>query len=322
VEQGARFDAVIVNPPRRGVGPVARAWLARLASPLIAYVSCDPDTLARDLDHMSRLGYRCASTQPLDMIPLSDEVETVAVLRRAPPARPRVLYEDETVLFVDKAPHEPTLEHVEHVSSLLGRLRTSTQITEVMALSKLDVGASGVAIFAKSPEHEARWKRALVAASTRTRYRRLAIFAGHCVVRAMPEHGRALQIRRHFASIGHPVLGDDRYGHPSTNRHFEEKYGLDRTFLHCVRVEIDHPETGARLVVESELPGDLASVLERAGGPGTIRTLDQKNALGRNTSSYPPPPSTQQPDSRGASGSDGKLVRADIVSDEDDPRDV
>ena len=109
VEQGARFDAVIVNPPRRGVGPVARAWLARLASPLIAYVSCDPDTLARDLDHLSRLGYRCASTQPLDMIPLSDEVETVAVLRRAPPARPRVLYEDETVLFVDKAPHEPTL---------------------------------------------------------------------------------------------------------------------------------------------------------------------------------------------------------------------
>ena len=87
----------------------------------------------------------------------------------------------------------------------------------------------------------------------RTKYRRLAIFAGHCVARAMPDHGRPHQIRRHFASIGHPVLGDDRYGHPSTNRYFEEKYGLDRTFLHAARVELTHPSTGRRLVFEAGL---------------------------------------------------------------------
>jgi 23S rRNA (uracil1939-C5)-methyltransferase len=155
----------------------------------------------------------------------------------------------------------------------------------------------------------------------RTKYRRLAIFAGHGVARVMPDRGRGHQIRRHFASIGHPVLGDDRHGHASTNRHFEEKYGLDRTFLHCVRVELDHPHTGVRLVVESALPGDLASVLDRAGGPGTLRLLEQKNALGRATSSVPPPPSGPVPARESQSTSDGRLVRADIVSEEDDPHD-
>ena len=65
-----------------------------------------------------------------------------------------------------------------------------------------------------------------------------------------------------------------------TNRYFEEKNGLDRTFLHCVRLEIDHPDTGARQLVEAPLPGDLRAVLERTSGPGTLRFLDHKNALG------------------------------------------
>jgi 23S rRNA (uracil1939-C5)-methyltransferase len=351
-DEHQRFDAVVVNPPRRGIGPVARAWLGRLAAPVIAYVSCDPDTLARDLDHLARLGYRCASTQPLDMIPLSDEVETVAILRRAPAPRPRVLSEDETVLFIDKPPHEPTMQHDEHATSLVMRLRALPEAPEAVVVTRLDAGSSGVVVSARTPEHAAAWHRALASSSARhvylvatrgvvpskgsitrnladddspaqparTRYRRLAIFGGHSIVRAMPEHGRSLQIRRHFASIGHPVLGDERHGHTSTNRHFEEKHGLDRTFLHCVRLELEHPYTGAKLVVESELPGDLAAVLERAGGPGTLRLLDQKNALGRNTSSMPPPPSAPlRPES--GSGSDGRLVRADIVTDEDDPRD-
>ena len=75
----------------------------------------------------------------------------------------------------------------------------------------------------------------------RTRYRRLAVASGHSVLRVIPEQGRTHQIRRHLAAIGHPVLGDDRYGHVPTNRFFEEKNGLDRAFLHCVRLELDHP---------------------------------------------------------------------------------
>jgi 23S rRNA (uracil1939-C5)-methyltransferase len=125
----------------------------------------------------------------------------------------------------------------------------------------------------------------------RTRYRRLAVASGHSVLRVVPEQGRTHQIRRHLAAIGHPVLGDERYGHPPTNRFFEEKNALDRTFLHCVRIEFDHPKKQQRLIVEAPLPGDLRSVLERTSGPGTLRFLDHKNALGGNgASSLPPPP--------------------------------
>jgi 23S rRNA (uracil1939-C5)-methyltransferase len=117
------------------------------------------------------------------------------------------------------------------------------------------------------------------------------VASGHSVLRVVPEHGRTHQVRRHLAAIGHPVLGDDRYGHAPTNRFFEEKNALDRTFLHCVRLEFTHPRTQQRLIIEAPMPGDLRAVLERTSGPGTLRFLDHKNALGHSgMSSIPPPP--------------------------------
>src|SRR5262249_50331658 len=102
--RNASFDCAIVNPPRRGMSSVAREWLARFDLSTIGYVSCDPDTLARDLDHFVRLGYATASLHPLDMIPLTDEVETVAILRKAPIPTPRVLYQDDEIVIVEKGP--------------------------------------------------------------------------------------------------------------------------------------------------------------------------------------------------------------------------
>lgn len=127
----------------------------------------------------------------------------------------------------------------------------------------------------------------------RTRFRWLGGVAGHSVLRVLPEQGRTHQIRRHLAAIGHPVLGDDRYGHAPTNRFFEEKHALDRTFLHCIRLEIDHPHTGARLIIETPVPGDLRLALGRAGGPNVLRFLEGKSALGgAGPSTLPPPPSS------------------------------
>jgi 23S rRNA (uracil1939-C5)-methyltransferase len=322
----SKFDAVVLNPPRRGISATAREWLARLGAPLLVYVSCDPDTLARDLDHLSRLGYAPSSIRPFDMIPLTEEVETVAILRRAAPPLPRVAFEDEEVIIVDKSPHEPTAPQGDYSDSLLARVRRIPHAENAVTVHRIDVGTSGLVIFARRPELASRWQEALVSASTRkiyvaatrgvtpvkgaitrelredgklyparTRYRRLAVAGGHSVLRVIPEQGRTHQVRRHLAAIGHPVLGDDRYGHGPTNRFFEEKNGLDRTFLHCVRIEIDHVGTGSRLVVEAPLPGDLRSVLERVSGSGTLRFLDHKNALGSSSfSSIPPPPGPDQ----------------------------
>ncbi len=329
------FDAAVVNPPRRGMSPLARELLARLEAPMIVYVSCDPDTLARDLDHFTRLGYGVTTLRPLDMIPLTDEVETIALLRRTGLAIPKVVWEDEEILIVEKGAHEPTTQQSEYTSSLVGRARNHPGSSEAVPVHRIDVGTSGLVMLAKDPDHVARWQGVLAADTSRkiyvagargvtpskgaitrdlredgkmyparTRYRRLAVASGHSVLRIVPENGRTHQIRRHLAAIGHPILGDDRYGHAPTNRFFEEKNALDRTFLHCVRLEFMHPRTQQRLIVETPMPGDLRAVLERTSGPGTLRFLDHKHALGHSgASSLPPPPDSVSsipppPDSR------------------------
>ncbi len=292
-----QFDAAVVNPPRRGVDPTAREWLARLGPEVIAYVSCDPDTLARDLDHFTRLGYGVRSLRPFDMIPLTDEVETVALLRRGEPTTPPVMYANNEVLIVDKGPHEPTTPQGEYAGSLLDRARRLPGARDAVPVHRLDIGTSGLVLLARHRDHVAKWQAVLSSADARkiylaavrgivphkgaiaralreegklvaakTRYRRLAVVAGHSLLRVTPEQGRTHQIRRHLSFIGHGVLGDDRYGHAPTNRYFEEKAGLDRAFLHCHRLELVHPDTKQPLVVEAPLPGDLLAVIERMGG--------------------------------------------------------
>jgi 23S rRNA pseudouridine1911/1915/1917 synthase len=76
------------------------------------------------------------------------------------------------------------------------------------------------------------------------------------LVRCKLETGRTHQIRVHMAAIGHPVVGDPRYG---------SSRGLKapRPFLHAVRLSFDHPATGERLSFESPLPPDLEKVRGR-----------------------------------------------------------
>jgi 23S rRNA (uracil1939-C5)-methyltransferase len=301
-----RFDAAVLNPPRRGASSVAREWLARLAPRLIVYVACDPDTLARDLDHLARLGYSAEALQPLDMIPLTEEVETVAVLRRTGVPAARVLFEDDEVLIVEKGPHEPTTPQGEYQGSLLARVRRISGAEGAVPVHRLDVGTGGLVVFARRPEHVAPWARVLADPTTTksyvaavrgitppegtvrrrlregrraydacTRYKRIACASRHSLLGVVPDQGRTHQIRRHLAAVGHPVLGDERYGDAATNRHFAEKYGLDRTFLHCVVLDFEHPRTRARQRVESPPGGDLRAVLERLGGSDALRALDE-----------------------------------------------
>jgi 23S rRNA pseudouridine1911/1915/1917 synthase len=69
------------------------------------------------------------------------------------------------------------------------------------------------------------------------------------------ETGRTHQIRVHLAAIGHPVVGDARYGGA------RQSLPLDRPFLHAAELAFDHPGTGERVRYEAPLPPDLAAVL-------------------------------------------------------------
>ena len=92
-----------------------------------------------------------------------------------------------------------------------------------------------------------------------TRYRRRAVVGGHSLLELFPEHGRKHQLRRHLAAIGHPILGDARYGQPASNQHASHRHGLDRPFLHCASLRISR--AGRPIEIQAPLAGDLEAVL-------------------------------------------------------------
>jgi 23S rRNA pseudouridine955/2504/2580 synthase len=74
--------------------------------------------------------------------------------------------------------------------------------------------------------------------------------------------GRTHQIRVHSASIGHPVLGDTKYGDRKLNREFK-KMGLKRMFLHAKSLSFISPVTQKRIVVEAPLETKLINFLDK-----------------------------------------------------------
>ena len=79
------------------------------------------------------------------------------------------------------------------------------------------------------------------------------------LVRCRLETGRTHQIRVHLASIGHPVVGDDRYGGRASLRWRPLPHG--RPFLHAAALSLEHPVSGDTLRFVSSLPDDLVAVL-------------------------------------------------------------
>jgi 23S rRNA pseudouridine1911/1915/1917 synthase len=75
------------------------------------------------------------------------------------------------------------------------------------------------------------------------------------LVQAEPLTGRTHQIRVHFASIGHPVVGDAVYGRR------KQHLPVPRQFLHAQRLGFRHPLTGQRLSLEAPLPAELETLL-------------------------------------------------------------
>jgi 23S rRNA (uracil1939-C5)-methyltransferase len=80
--KSTRFDFVLVDPPRAGLGNRVAERLAKLAAPTVTYVSCDPATLARDLRILLAGGYRVREIHLLDLFPQTYHLETVLHLLR------------------------------------------------------------------------------------------------------------------------------------------------------------------------------------------------------------------------------------------------
>ena len=75
-------DVVFLDPPREGSTPACIDAVAAMKPKRVVYVSCNPETLARDLTHLTRRGWKALKIQPVDMFPHTEHVETVCLLSK------------------------------------------------------------------------------------------------------------------------------------------------------------------------------------------------------------------------------------------------
>ena len=81
-EQGAGADVVLMDPPRSGSSQEFLTAVDRMAPRRIVYISCNPETLARDLKYLTGNGYQAERAVAVDMFPFTEHVETVVLLSR------------------------------------------------------------------------------------------------------------------------------------------------------------------------------------------------------------------------------------------------
>ena len=79
---GQKADVIFMDPPREGSTPQFIESVARMAPQRVVYVSCNPETMARDLALFARKGSRAADFTPVDMFPHSEHIEVVCALSK------------------------------------------------------------------------------------------------------------------------------------------------------------------------------------------------------------------------------------------------
>lgn len=89
----------------------------------------------------------------------------------------------------------------------------------------------------------------------------------YSLVKALPRTGRKHQIRRHLRHLGHPIVGDVKYGSGKHNRFFRESLNVNRLLLACTELKFKHPR-GESVSVRAPLPEDFRRVTDSLGWQG------------------------------------------------------
>ncbi len=95
-----------------------------------------------------------------------------------------------------------------------------------------------------------------------TRWKVLRRFGVATLLEVRLGTGRTHQIRVHFSSIGHPVLGDRTYGRKTEIESGKKKTAFPRQMLHAELLGITHPVSGEYMEFSSPLPEDMKKALE------------------------------------------------------------
>lgn len=84
----------------------------------------------------------------------------------------------------------------------------------------------------------------------------------YSLVEAMPETGRMHQLRKHFAHIFHPIIGDRPHGCNKQNKFWLEKFQMNTMLLHASELSFIHPYTNEKMVIKADIWDEFKRVLE------------------------------------------------------------
>ena len=87
----------------------------------------------------------------------------------------------------------------------------------------------------------------------------------YALVHLSPHTGRKHQLRRHMAHLRHPILGDTTHGDGKQNKFFREHFGINRLWLIAKKLSYNHPRTGKRVAVETELEQEWLTLFDELG---------------------------------------------------------
>ena len=81
-QQKAKVDVVLMDPPRSGSSEEFLNSVAQLAPKRVVYISCNPETLVRDIKYLTKRGYTVQKGVAVDMFPFTDSCEAVVWMKR------------------------------------------------------------------------------------------------------------------------------------------------------------------------------------------------------------------------------------------------
>ena len=91
------------------------------------------------------------------------------------------------------------------------------------------------------------------------------VLTGLSLAELIPATGRMHQLRRHLAQLGHPILGDDKYGDFALNKKLKKQFALKRVLLHASSIYLPPPLVAGGLNISAPLPDHFREIMQKAG---------------------------------------------------------
>ena len=130
-----------MDPPRAGSDEAFLSSVIRLAPKRVVYISCNPETLARDLKYLTKHGYQAKECQPVDLFPWTKHVETVVLLSQQKPDDTIEIDLDLDELDATSAELKATYQEIkDYVLKEFGLKVSSLYISQVKRKCGIEVG--------------------------------------------------------------------------------------------------------------------------------------------------------------------------------------